>query len=412
VSRFKSSIPLLALAYGLAAGANFLLSVLVGRRLGAAALGNFALAVALSRIFYAATDLGVSAHLTRAISRDRSLAQPYTSLFTGFRLSLIPIAVVLVTTVGLSRGETFTFGPIAIALGCVSLQSLFESVLLAHDRQTETASLTIFTSALVATGSMGWFFAGDSLLEFSFVYAAVSFGSIAAWAYWTGRRVAVWPRPKLDGKALAAQLRRSWPIGVSNLLGLSALRAPILVLGWFGTSADVGTFSAIDMFVTAAAILQTAVSNATYPKLAASYRKDPDRYRRLFWGSNLALAAVGVLTAIFLMLFGAPIISIVFASKGFRATAALVRVIAWSAPCLLLVHHNIVIFAAADHERSNVRLMIGWFAVIATFQLALVPTHGLTGAAWGVLLGRLVGLGVLGAAIAASGIHRGGRDRT
>ena len=194
------------------------------------------------------------------------------------------------------------------------------------------------------------------------------------------------------------------------LLGIAALRAPILTLGEFGTSADVGAFSAVDMFVTAAAIMQAAVSSATYPKLAESFRKDPKRFRRLFWASNLALALVGLFTAGFLSLFGVKIIATIFAGKGFQGTAGLIRVIAWSSPCLLLAHHNIMVFAAADNERRNLRLMAAWFIVIAGCQLALVPTYGLLGAAWGVLLGRMIGVGVLVAAIAGTRLHRGGSD--
>ena len=407
MSRTKVAVPLLTLGYGLSAFANFLLSVVTGRRLGPAALGDFALAVAMSRIFYSATDLGLAAHLTRILARNRGAAQHFTSLFATFRILLLPAAVLVVAVEGVQHASVVPFAAIALALGMVSLQQIFESLLLSHDRQTDVAALTIFTSIVVSTASIVWFEAGTSLLGFSVGYALATATSVAAWALWTRRRLEVWPRMAINFPELRAELGRSWPIGASSLLGIAALRAPVLALGWFGSAADVGAFSAVDMFVTAAAILQAAVTSATFPKLAATFRKDPARFRQVFWLSNVLLACVGVAIATSLALFGVPLIHAVFHAKSFGTTSELVRVIAWSTPCLLLVHHNIMIFAASDRERSNVRLMAVWFAIIALFQITLIPAFGLRGAAWGVLLGRLVGLVALCVAIAAARLHRG-----
>ena len=71
--------------------------------------------------------------------------------------------------------------------------------------------------------------------------------------------------------------------------------------------------------------------------------------------------------------------------------ARVLPITAWSVPCLLLVQHNILVFAAANRERLNLVVMSVFFAITAGFQLALVPTYGVVGAAWGLLGSRLVG---------------------
>ncbi|HET9624035.1 MAG TPA: hypothetical protein VFP84_21835, partial [Kofleriaceae bacterium] len=86
---------LLALAYGGSAAANLLLSVVVGRRLGAAALGHFALAVAVARVCYAASDLGIATHLTRLVSRDRARAGAETARCVVLRAAIVPLALAI-----------------------------------------------------------------------------------------------------------------------------------------------------------------------------------------------------------------------------------------------------------------------------------------------------------------------------
>jgi O-antigen/teichoic acid export membrane protein len=405
----RTSISLLALGYTAAAGANLLPSLLIGRSLGASALGAFALALALARIFFAASDLGGTAQLTRSVSRDPSTAPEALSLWWSFRLLLIPLACAFVFFAGdaAHRDSPGLFAYVSLAQGAVSLQLLYEALFLASGLRREVALLTTCNSAATAVACVAWWRSHGALDWFGIAYLAAAATGLSVWIVAARSRLHIAPRAHLERRALRDGLRSSWPIGISALLAIAALRAPIVVLGTLRSSSEVGMLSAADMFVTAAAIVQTAVTNATYPTLAATFRKDARRFRELFWYSNLALAACGIVIAVGLALFGARCATFLFPSRDFTGLDELLPVVGWSTPALFLVHHNIMIFAAADHERSNLRLMSGWFAVIVTFQLALVPSFGAIGAAWGVLMGRLLGLCGLAVAVRALAIHRG-----
>src|SRR5689334_20340047 len=124
---------LLALAYGGSAAANLLLSVVVGRKLGATALGHFALAVAVARVCYAATDFGVATHLTRLVARDRARAGAETARFLALRIAIVPLVMVVAIAVscGEGAGMAIMFALVAFALGLVTIQGIYEAVLLA-----------------------------------------------------------------------------------------------------------------------------------------------------------------------------------------------------------------------------------------------------------------------------------------
>lgn len=393
---------LLALAYGGSAAANLLLSVVVGRQLGAAALGHFALAVAVARVCYAASDFGIATHLARLIARDRSQAGAETSRFLAVRAAIVPIAMAVAIAVAHGDGPStaIVFALVALALGLVAIQGIYEAALLALAQRRLVATLNAVSAAAVMAACALWYVAGAHLVAFAAGYAAAALVGASVWAIRSRAEIALVVRLRIDLASTARALATCWPIGASTVLAIAALRAPVLVLGAFAQPRDVGTFVAIDTFVTAAGILQVAVSNTTFPRLAASFRSDPAAFRALLWRSNAVLLAIGVAMALGLTLWGGWIASVVFAGRDFARVRDLAPIIAWSAPALLIVHHNIYVFAAADSERGNLAVMLAWFAALTGAQLLLVPAYGVIGAAWGLLIGRLLGMAVLIAMLA------------
>lgn len=385
---------LLALAYGGSAASNLLLSIVVGRQLGAAALGHFALAVAVARVCYAASDFGITTHLTRLVARDRARAGAETARFLAVRAGVVPLAMLVAVAVAHDQGANMAivFALVALALGLVTIQGIYEAALLALAQRRLVAILTGMSAALVMTACAAWWVWGTHLVVFAAGYAAAALLGVVVWAQQTRNHVPLAGKLPGDLASTARELRTCWPIGASTGLAIAALRAPVLVLGALAQPRDVGTFVAIDTFVTAAGILQVAVTNTSFARLAASFRTDRAAFRSMLWRSNAALAAVGVTTAVVITLWGARLASLLFSGRDFERVGDIAPIIAWSAPALLLVHHNIYVFAAADSERANLQLMLVWFIALAGAQLLLVPGYGVVGAAWGLLIGRAFGL--------------------
>jgi O-antigen/teichoic acid export membrane protein len=168
----------------------------------------------------------------------------------------------------------------------------------------------------------------------------------------------------------------------------------------------VGCYAAAELFLTATGILQQGVSSATFPALSASFVHDRARFRRLFFFSTAALAVVGILLAAGLSLFGTPIVLMLFPGRDFSALGALLPIMSWSVPFLLIAHHCVFVFAAADKQRRFVGLMLWWFFAVASAELLLIPLIGIRGAAWGLLIGRAVGGLILALSLARRPLWR------
>jgi len=400
---------LLSIAYGTSAAANLLLSIALGRRFGAGALGVYAIAVAVARVFYATTELGMGAHLTRSVARDSQGANQRFGVFFAFRAFSIPfgaLATVAIVVATSDRGYVLA-AFVACALGFVSLQSLCESIFLAREDQRTAALLTLCSSGLVGLSASLWFVSPFELTEFGIAYGAAALSGLAIWLHRLRRSLGYRPAWCLSWKRLREETAASWRIGASILLGIAALKTSVLVLGGFRSPKQVGAFAAVDMFVTATTILQSAVTGVAYPKLARSFDRDPKRFTKVLWQSNAALAVAGLFFALALSTVGSQIAAMLFPSRDFARIAELMPIMGWSAPALMLAQHNIFAFAAANRERANLLLMLGWFLAILGFQLVLVPRYGLLGAAWGLLLSRLFAMGMLFAVVLLTGMHKG-----
>lgn len=410
MKRTRAGIPLLGIAYVVAAAANLWITVGVGRYLGAAALGTFALGLSVTRVFYAGVDLGLGAHLTRELSKDAAGASALASLMVSFR-ALLVVAGVVVASVGalLLDQVLFVFVCVAIGQGLLVIQGLYEAMFLGRGRHREVAALTCGSACGLVAGAVAGVSSSD-IETFALSYALGIGAGLTPWAVWAARRLCLKVRLTLQLAALRTDLAASWRVGMSVLICIAALRAPVVILGVFCNAEEVGAFAAADMFLTAAAIAQNAVSNATFPQLSATFQRDPVAFRKTFWFSNLLLVVVGLATALLLTLIGPDIIRVFFPSRAFGDTQRILEISAWSAPCMLVVHHNIFVFAAAGRDRANVMVMTLWLLLISSAVTATVPAHRGVGAAWGVLIGRGAGAVALVVAILLTSVHRGRDD--
>jgi O-antigen/teichoic acid export membrane protein len=386
------------------------MSIAVGRNLGAEALGSFSLAVAIARLYYMATDLGAGAHLSRTVARTPAAAHDLMGLFVAFRMVLIPVGIVITIALGEVLGDGYwpVSFLIALAMGMISIQTLFESLFNGFDDQRTVATFVAIGAVLVCGACGVWAVLDSTLILFSLLYTFVCVGVVSGWLV-KAASADQSPQLRWNKQDLFTELSRSWPIGINTMLSLAALKCPLLIISAIGSTEDIGAYAAADMFVTATAIVQSAVTGASYPKLAAAFDRRPHEFRRVFWMSNATLAIAGLLGGAFIALVGTDILQLVFPRKDFSRSTEVLAILGWSSPALLLVHHNLMVFAAAGLERASLLVMAGWVTLIAGCQLALSPWLGVMAGAWGVLLGRSAGLVLVLLVSMHTAMHRGTR---
>lgn len=392
IRRVAANTAVLFVSAGIVAVANLLVNLIIGRKLGAGALGIYAFAMAVSRIFYVGTELGIGTHLKRTLARDPHLAPDYVSLFVSFRLLLIPLAILITTGAGLLMGipQIIVVALIAIAFGLSAIVAVHESLFIAHEDFWIVGLNRMFYATCLAFGCLWWYQVEGDLWGIGIVLLITYFLYLSA-MWWCGKiRIGFLPRLKWNLQLLRSNIKSSFPIGLSMLMGTASMRLPVLVISGLIGIEETGQFAAVEMFIFAVTILTAAIANVSLPILSRAYGKKPATFRKTLWAGNAILAAVGITFALCFTLWGGKIIRLFFPQRDFYGLDLIAAVLGWSAPFLLPVHFYICVFAAANQEKNNTIIMFIGLIALGILELALVPVLGLLGAAIGVLIARIV----------------------
>jgi len=152
-----------------------------------------------------------------------------------------------------------------------------------------------------------------------------------------------------------------------------------MALGWFGTPASVGDFSAGLRFLTALRIIPGAMLNTLVPEFSSSRNKK--NYMILF----IIPLVIGIIPSLLLWWFAEPLIKFTF---GFKNAVDTLRIVAWTFPFTILNHTlEAELLSRGKEGLINIGLIISLF-VILTIAFLMIPNSFAIGAAYAALIGE------------------------
>jgi len=177
------------------------------------------------------------------------------------------------------------------------------------------------------------------------------------------------------------------PFALASAVGAVYIYLAVVTMSLVSSAQQTGYFgAAFRVFVVVAAVAGLLVSTA-FPLLSRAARDDHERLayalQRLFEVSLIVGAGLSLMTVI-----GAPIAIDVIAGSGFHPAVGVLRIqgIAMFASFLLANWG----FALISLRRHRALLVSNLIALVASLGLvlALAPSHGARGAAWGTVAGE------------------------
>ena len=376
--------------------ANLLASVfgfatmsLIAWRFGAAAFGEIAFAQSIIVYAIVAATCGTELHAIRTVAHDRSElgAMASSVMLVRFALALVVYAIVAASSFAVPPFQAVR--PLILLFGLsVFTTAINVSWIPQALHRTHVFAFANLSVQVVAFG--GLFLVLLLWEDLTVVPLAKVFAELCAGAallIWMRRRVGRLRRV-FSRKSLLALLRRSAPIGGTQLLRGVALGSDLIILGLLVTSVELGHYAAafkIFMMLTGFA---TAYFVILLPRLAAR-KGDSDGIARELRASFRRVMPVFVAGAVLLALIAAPLLQLLF-GPSFRAAAGSLRIL-----CLALLvnivlrHYRQVLLVRNRQDVDLSTSTIGGIGHVV-FKLALIPMIGIAGAALGTLLGEVL----------------------
>jgi O-antigen/teichoic acid export membrane protein len=389
------------------AALSFALAALLGRGLGAAAFGIYAVALAWVYPLSLAVEFGIGTLITRDLAAEGS-PQTEAALMRGaaiLRLAIgLPAMLLLIAGAPLLSADRLVVAGIQISAPLaiiVPFVSVFSAIFRARGVMWPIPALNIGMLAVQVVLTVAILLAGGGVREALAVNLLTSAGQLAV-AWWIYRRRFYRPAP-VQKTALHRMLRRAWPFALAGLLAAVQLRLGIILLEQLSTTADAGYFSAGQRFVEAARLLPMAFYGALLPALAA-LAAQPAELERTFQRALMALAAFGALAAIGFGLLAEPLLILIYGAAFAPGAAALALLGVALAMNVVRGGRTLYWYALGREDYVN-RVN----AVVCVIQLGislwLIPLSGAAGAAWAQLVAEVAGLLLLWRVWLGRGAH-------
>ncbi len=382
-----------------AAGLLALLSLrILATRLGPEGFGRACFAEAMLAYFILLSNMGLDTLGIREVARRGGEAADYVRQISLVRLALslagcaaLAGAGLVMPVDGTTRGLIALYGLALLPLA-LSLEWLFQGT-----QQMQFSGLFLIVREGVFVGLVATFIRGpgDVLLVPAFYGVSRSAAVLLLWGVYVRRFGCGW-RPGATGWAVL--LRESWPIGLSQFIGLAMYPLGTTLLGLISGPAAVGEYNAATRPLFFVLMLGGAYSMAVYPAAAGLYDRDRAGLaafvRRAGWRSASVAAAVGAGGT----LLSGPVIELLYPGGAYARTAAVFGVFSWAVGAALVNGVYSKALLACHGQRAYLVVAIFQFLVCCGVSAALIPRFGALGAAAAVGAAEVAGLAGYGRA--------------
>lgn len=165
----------------------------------------------------------------------------------------------------------------------------------------------------------------------------------------------------------------------------------ILLLGWLGTDEQVGALRIADRGAQLVAMSLSMINLVISPQITRAYKdKNHERMQALSRQSARAALLVAAPMAIPLIVFGAPIVNLVFGADYVDLSTAPLAIAA-SAQLINVIFGSVGMFLTmSGYERDTLKGQVFALTVNAVTAMVLIPIYGATGAAIAAAIGLVV----------------------
>lgn len=389
------------LAAGSTAAAAFLVSIIVGRSLGPAALGEYSVVVMVLRLVPNVLAVGIPAAITRFVAEKEGAGQDAATrgvFHLGRRIHLIgfPVPAALVALwLWQAKGHTLLAAAVFVGLIIVLIDRDYQALLAGLRRFRALSAAAAAGAAVQIAAAVGGLVLGLPWQGFVLLFvAATVVGHLLLLAV-SRSSLARMPAPQL-GPADRSRFLRFAGIMILTITANEIVwgRIELLFLDWLGTGEEAGLYAAGLRLAGLSVLVPLVAARALMPEfswLRANGRDD--ELARVYPRVCILLAAVSAPLAIGGAALAGPLVVTVYGPAfGGAATAAMLLLAGTFVNALT----GPASAAVLTGPRPRLAAEVGLAAVVVNVLLdvLLIPPFGPIGAAVGTVSAQMLGVAV------------------
>jgi len=362
--------------------------VYVARKLGDIGFGRFSIAMALVGLISVLPNYVARPYIIRETARDRRgtgrILDQVT--LTNIVLSLLTLTglALVAPHVGYHQEAVTAILILGFALIFDSVTNSYHSALIGFERMELSALINVVNSLLTVSLGFIVLLFGMGLLPLIVAYA-VAKATTLIFAHRVLWRIEVRTWIGFDPQLMWRMLSGAWPFFFTTVFVIIYQRLDTVMLSFFRGEQEVGYYNAAYKLMEAIGLLTASFVAAVYPVLSRLFVDAPDRLILVYQRAMRYLLAFVVPASAGVTIVARDLMPSLFGSTFVAGSTALI-ILVWgqSLDCLNPLLSQTL--RAVDRERT-----VAWitgFGALANilFNLLLIPTFGLIGAAIATLL--------------------------
>ncbi len=366
--------------------------IYAARVLGAEHWGAFSYALGVAAFLTIFSDIGINALITKEASRNPELKDRYLATAFWVKLALLTfcvVGVIIALPYLTNIPEAASLMPILLLVFAFdTLRDLGSALCRALEKMEVEAGLVVFTNfAIVALGFI-----------FLIMYRSTA---ALAWAYATGSAIGFIATgialrehygnilKNFSRRLIVPILATAWPFGLMGLMGAIMLNTDIIMLGWLRSATEVGYYSAAQKLILLSYVFPQLIATSIFPPLARAAATGGLLAKNLLEKSVAFVTLVAIPIVAVGIIFATPIITLVFGT----AYAPAIRTFQLLLATILIVYPATLLgnaIFAYDKQKSFLTFVLVAIFGNAVFNLLLIPSYGIEGAATATIITQLI----------------------
>jgi len=350
-------------------------------------VGHFTIVMGLYALFFSAVSLGLMPFLINEISRRASASVNKFVSSAGVFLTLSGIvSAVLMTGTGIlvsgSSEVRIATAILSLAMLPSGIIALAEATAIAYGRARIVAAVSTVENTLRTIIPLALILNDHGIIAICISFAAVRFVALAAYLLVGWQQLARFAFVSSEFIRIA----KVTPTFAGTVVFASVnWQAPVILLGYLSTDAELAEFGAASRFLIPVAILMASYANAVQPSIVQAIGSAPETARS-YIGKVLSYpVAVAVAAAIGSLLFSRPILSAMFGA-GYEPAAPILNILALGTIpfCIVMIAARALV--AVRSERIDLYANVLGVASCFCAGILLIPEYGARGAALAQLI--------------------------
>jgi len=362
---------------------KLLITIVIGRVFGPAAVGDFAFVITFSTLFNFLASLGLPVALIRETATHRQEVDRYAgnsvTLVGLTGLATIPLMWAVSALLGKPAVIQQAVVLAGIALACDGLAQTLGGVFNGLERMELAAAVIIAQETTFALFGAAVILLHQPLLWVYAVYVPSRLAGLLMGLVLYRRSLGHWLRPRSNWPFIRQLVRISIPYAASVALAPVYVRIDVVMLYMFQNSADVGLYEAATSIFYRFTVFARMFTNALLPLMAREFATQEKRIRTYLHAAARYLAAFGIPLTVWCVILADQLIALLFGEQ-FETSALIFRLLAPLITLRFLSNALVTALTAANRQTS--RSIIIALAAVGNIAMNLyaLPRYSYLGA--------------------------------